>query len=277
MSDNRYGITQQFVINDGLDGAAENLRRNGFALIDSGLDAREIDAIAEAYDVLQREYTLRHTERMLTAIHEEHTLRMPLSMSSTFLELALNSSVIELCKRTLGEYFILNQQNGITNPPNGEAYSQGKWHRDLPYQHLTLSRPIMMNALYCVDDFSLENGATRFIRGSHRDPEFPSDQFASNHGEAVTAPAGTFIVADAMTYHTGGINTTEGVRRAVNHVFSIPQMAQQISIPAVVKDRPEDPTTARILGYDVHIPGSVEDFLAARARGARSHRDSQMQ
>ena len=40
------------------------------------------------------------------------------------------------------------------------AHHQSAFHRDLPYQHFTSSRPIAINALFCADEFTNENGAT---------------------------------------------------------------------------------------------------------------------
>jgi ectoine hydroxylase-related dioxygenase (phytanoyl-CoA dioxygenase family) len=84
---------------------------------------------------------------------------------------------LEICRRLIADYVVLNQQNGVINPPHGQPYSQGKWHRDLPYQHFVSSRPLAVNAFFCLDPFTPGNGATMVLPASYRQESFPSDRF----------------------------------------------------------------------------------------------------
>jgi len=184
-----------------------------------------------------------------------------------FLELATNSKILEICKRLIPGYVVLNQQNGLINPPHAEQYNQAAWHRDLPYQHFVSSRPIAINALFCLDPFTNENGATKALPASHRQEAFPSDHFIEAEAMTIAAPAGSFIVLDCMTYHSGGVNTTDRPRRAVNHVYSIPLLRQQIDLPSLLGDQfAIDDALRKLLGYDVRTPCSVAEYFASRAR-----------
>jgi ectoine hydroxylase-related dioxygenase (phytanoyl-CoA dioxygenase family) len=162
--------------------------------------------------------------------------------------------------------FVLNQQNGVVNPPRAD-YEQGAWHRDLPYQHFVVSRPIAVNALYCVDEFTLENGATAVIPASHHREDFPSEPFVERHTVQISAPAGSFVLMNAMLFHRGGPNRTETPRRAVNHLYTSAFLKQQIDIPAALGGRaPERPGAADLLGFRYQMPRNVSEFLSARAR-----------
>jgi ectoine hydroxylase-related dioxygenase (phytanoyl-CoA dioxygenase family) len=190
-----------------------------------------------------------------------------LSYEPLFLELATNRPVLEICRRIISGYVVLNQQNGIINPPNATQYNQGAWHRDLPYQHFVSSRPLAINALFCLDEFTVENGATMVLPASQHQEMFPSDPFVGEHALTVTAPAGSFIVLDCMVYHSGGVNTTPRPRRAVNHVYSIPLIRQQIDLPSALgRNFVEDSEVRRLLGYEISQPGSVAEYLSSRAR-----------
>ncbi|MFX5510311.1 hypothetical protein ABTD49_20870, partial [Acinetobacter baumannii] len=80
------------------------------------------------------------------------TIRAPLVHgSAVFRRLATNPVLMEVLQKLIVGKFILNQQNGVINPP-GATYNQGAWHRDLPYQHYVSSTPLAVNALFCVDD-----------------------------------------------------------------------------------------------------------------------------
>ena len=159
--------------------------------------------------------------------------------------------------------FILNQQNGIINPPRAD-YNQGAWHRDFPYQHFVSSRPLAINALFCVDDFTIENGATYVLPASHKSGPFASKTFVERHAVQVVAKAGSFILLDCMLFHAGGFNQSSRPRRAVNHVYNIPYFKQQINIPLNLGAAGLSSQAKEVFGFTFQEPGSVADYLAQR-------------
>ena len=92
------------------------------------------------------------------------TARCPLVYDEAFLALAAQAGVLALCRELLGDYVILMQQNGVINP-SGQRHTQLAYHRDLPYQHFVSSRPLAISALFCIDPFTAETGATTVIPG----------------------------------------------------------------------------------------------------------------
>jgi ectoine hydroxylase-related dioxygenase (phytanoyl-CoA dioxygenase family) len=173
--------------------------------------------------------------------------------------------VIALLKELIVGKFILNQQNGIINPP-GRKYNQGAWHRDLPYQHFLTSTPLAIGALFCVDDFYPDNGATYVLPASHKHEAFPSSTYILKNGVQLSAPAGSFIIVDSMVFHRGGNNLTTQNRRAVNHVYTIPLIKQQIDILAVFDKLDLDDNLKELLGYKYKLPQSIESFLDSRKK-----------
>jgi ectoine hydroxylase-related dioxygenase (phytanoyl-CoA dioxygenase family) len=140
----------------------------------------------------------------------------------------------------------------------------------LPYQHFVTSRPLALNALFCLDPFTVENGATKVISGSHRQEAFPSDEAVMALEARVVAPAGSFIVLDGMLFHSGGVNRTAAPRRAVNHVYTLPFIKQQIELPALLGDRYRgDPALERLLDYDNGVASSVAAYYERRKARAR--------
>jgi ectoine hydroxylase-related dioxygenase (phytanoyl-CoA dioxygenase family) len=165
----------------------------------------------------------------------------------------------------MGAGFILNQQNGIVNPAGAKTYSQSSYHRDLPYQHFVSSRPLAINALFCLDPFTLENGATFVIPASHKQEAFPSDPVIAAQAKQIEAPAGSFLVLDCMTYHCGGINRSAQDRRGVNHVYTIAMMRQQIDLPAYLGDDfTADLRMRQLLGFNHPTARTVEEFISLR-------------
>ncbi|MGF6264134.1 ectoine hydroxylase-related dioxygenase (phytanoyl-CoA dioxygenase family) [Paraburkholderia youngii] len=260
----RYGITEQIQGTSEAELAAESLRNVGYAVLDAGYDAAGLQALQAEFERVRHAYIDHFGEERLRRLNEFHTVRSPLTLDSrSFLDLALNTALLDTLRCTITGTFILNQQNALVNPP-GEAYSQAAWHRDLPYQHFVASRPIAINALFCVDDFTSQNGATFILPASHKSEKFPSDEYVRRNALQVEAKAGSFILLDCMLYHCGGINSSPLQRRAVNHVFTIPYLKQQINIPANLASAALTPRDQAILGFGHQEPASVDAYFAQR-------------
>jgi ectoine hydroxylase-related dioxygenase (phytanoyl-CoA dioxygenase family) len=207
----------------------------------------------------------------LAAIKETDLARCPLSYDSWFLQFLEFPLVAGLISRLLGDFNILNLQNGIINRP-AIKHHQVSWHRDLPYQNWVCSRALAVNALFCIDDFSIETGGTYVLPHSHQFETFPSVNFVEQHEHPVTAGAGSGIVFDAMLFHRAGANTSQRIRRGLNHLYTIPLLKQQISLPEALRlagiDPPEN--LRRVLGYDATEPASVADWRQRRLNRAQA-------
>jgi hypothetical protein len=245
----RYGVKQQTPSRDGVDQAIESLGLLGFAVVDGGYAAAELDGFAEHFDRAHAALIARHGLEALREIDEHNTIRAPLTIDPLFATLAMNPVIIAICKRIFGDAFVLNQQNGVINPANQNDYNQGAWHRDLAYQHFVSSRPLAINALFCIDEFTAENGATAVVPGSHKQEAFPSDATVRHLERAIAAPRGAFIVMDGMTFHTGSPNRSDRPRRGVNHVYSLPFIKQQIDLSSVFALNRDEHTPADVAGY----------------------------
>jgi ectoine hydroxylase-related dioxygenase (phytanoyl-CoA dioxygenase family) len=274
----RYGVLGQTATGSGVDRAVESIRILGYAVIQGGYDQAWIERLSTSFNrVHQRRFDEYGGADGLRAIDEHNTIRAPLASESQFLELASNAIIIEICRKAIADYFILNQQNGVINPARSEPYNQGAWHRDLPYQHFVSSRPLAISALFCLDSFTRANGATLVIPASHRMEDFPSDDFVASSSVPIDAPAGSFIILDGMVFHRGGVNLTDEPRRGINHVYTIPPIRQQIDLPTMLGDEfTADPALRRLLGYELRTPRNIAEFLQCRRsnRTAASKRES---
>ena len=259
-----YGVLRKAAARSANDRLLEQMRRQGFAVYDPGLGKDEIDAIAARFDALHEDYLARYGAAFLQRVDEQYTIRAPLLWpTGDFDRLALHPGLLDVVGALIEGQFILNQQNGIINPP-GKRYNQGAWHRDFPYQHFVSDTPLGVNALYCVDEFSNENGGTWVIPASHRFGEFPSEGYIAEHARQVEAPAGSFVLLDCMVYHSGGANVGDRPRRAVNHVFNIPFFKQQINLTKSLSAARFSDREQAVLGFRYAEPDGVESFLASR-------------
>ncbi len=259
-----YGILQQYQLESSLDAAAEQVRNLGYAIIASGYTESDLQGISREFNICREHYVETYTTPKLRSLNEINTIRSPLTHGGEeFLRLALNKKLLSILTKLIQGKFILNQQNGLINLPQ-EPYNQAAWHRDLPYQHFVSSKPIAINALFCIDDFTIDNGATFVIPASHKFEDFPSQNYIQKNAIQIEAKAGSFILLDSMVFHAGGYNQTQSVRRAVNQLFNIPFFKQQINIPMNMNSVNLSPEEKDILGFSFTEPSSIPDYLSNR-------------
>ena len=76
------------------------------------------------------------------------------------------------------------------------------------------------NSMWLLDDFTVENGATRVVPGSHRSGKHPKDALkdaTQKHPEEIQliAPSGTAIIFNSHLWHAGGLNQTNSPRHGM--------------------------------------------------------------
>jgi ectoine hydroxylase-related dioxygenase (phytanoyl-CoA dioxygenase family) len=238
-----YGVNEQTEITSKIDKNIEDICVNGFTVLNDCFKESEIEEISKCFDDTKKQFYQMYSYKYLQSLDEHNSIRAPFLIDKTgiFTKLVTNKKLMKLVSGLIRGSFYLNQQNGIINPA-GEKYNQGMWHRDLPYQHFTSSTPLGINALYCVDDFTLENGSTFVLPGTHKVTKFPSDMFVKENAKQIIAKSGSYIVLDCMIFHSGGLNKSLHDRRAVNHLFTIPHISKPIDynineIPGLVEKK----------------------------------------
>lgn len=259
-----YGVLRRDRSDAGEEEAAEQVRRLGYAVLDSGYGPAQIQALSDRFEQAHERYLATWGAERLRDLNEHWTIRALLTHADAmFMDLAVNPALLKVLRLLIEGKFILNQQNGIINPP-GESYNQGAWHRDLPYQHFVSSRPLAVNALFCIDDFTKDNGSTFVLPASHKMEAFPSAHYVKSNALQVEARAGQFILLDCMLFHSGGFNKSDRRRRAVNHVYNIPYFKQQIRLAGNVDGQKLTAEQREILGLGYQEPGSIEEYLGVR-------------
>ncbi|GHD35860.1 phytanoyl-CoA dioxygenase family protein [Halioglobus pacificus] len=110
-----------------------------------------------------------------------------------------------------------------------------------------------LGAMWSLDDFTVENGATRVVPRSHWTgdaPEAPGD-------EAVQAvmPVGSLLLYFGSTWHGGGSNNSEASRSGLINTYTLGWLRQEenqyLAVPREIADQyPEN--VRRLMGYQSH-------------------------
>ena len=116
--------------------------------------------------------------------------------------------------------------------------------------------PIGMSAIWALDDFTSENGATEIVPGSHKwDHERQPDERESI---TVTMPLGSVLVFGGNVFHRGGANRTGIPRLAITPQYGPPYMRQLENMTLAVSPTVAGQYSERVqalLGYSVDSPG----------------------
>lgn len=264
-----FGVKEFSHTASALERHVEEIKLAGYTIVTDALTPAEVESARTKID---RIYELQLDEvggeQQLEAINDTYTARCPLAYDDFFLDVARHPRVLEIVGGFLGDYFTLMLQNGVINVPvSGDEQNAGYWHRDLNYQHFVSSRPVSISALFCIDEFSDETGGTRVLPGSHRSEAFPSEEFVLKHETGIEARPGSVMVFDSMLFHRSGHNRSSVVRRGINHMYTIPFIKQQISLPKILKGKHnDDPFLAKFLGYESEPDESVVEFRKRRLK-----------
>ena len=102
----------------------------------------------------------------------------------------------------------------------------------------SISPAVVCNAMWMLDDFTNENGATIVVPESHltgRQPDATID--ADANWVPATGPAGSVVIFEGRTWHSTGVNHTEKTRIGLTTNFCAPQFRQQENL--LLGTRPE--------------------------------------
>jgi ectoine hydroxylase-related dioxygenase (phytanoyl-CoA dioxygenase family) len=105
----------------------------------------------------------------------------------------------------------------------GNGISNGHFHRDAPFEDTTSTNTVI--ALLCLDDMAGDNGATSFIRGSHKvsdaeavEPrwrDLATDPLDLGERVNVRCPASSGVFFSSKVLHAAGHNRSDHPRRTI--------------------------------------------------------------
>ena len=267
MKQSAYGNIRQTAADDEVEKCVEEIGLRGFTIIKDLIAGDELIIWREKIDRIYEQQENEFGRDALASIQELDICRAPLLYDFDFIKLVIHHRFLPVIRAFLGDWFVLNLQNAIINRPQA-GHHQSSWHRDLPYQNYVISRPLAINVLWAIDEFSDETGGTLVLPFTHKSEMLPSDSYIEANRQVASASAGSAIVFDSMMFHRAGANKSSILRRAVNQLYTSPIIKQQYDFPRALGARPGlEPAIARLLGYDSQVP--IDDQAWRRSRAER--------
>jgi ectoine hydroxylase-related dioxygenase (phytanoyl-CoA dioxygenase family) len=171
----------------------------------------------------------------------------------TFDRSATHPLLLEVLDQVLRHYQ-LSAPVGIRIGPGERAQVL---HRDdsiypLPQPHA----PVVVNTMWPLDEFTDDNGATRFVPGSHSWESGRQPTAEDGVATAVMAPGSAMFYLGSL-WHGGGANRTSRPRLGVILEYAAawlrPQENHCLAVPrSIVRQLPQ--RLQELLGYDIYPP-----------------------
>jgi ectoine hydroxylase-related dioxygenase (phytanoyl-CoA dioxygenase family) len=194
--------------------AVQELRETGFSVMAGPVAQDECATVAAAYDsaVLAAHPNDISVGRSTTRVNDF------VNRGPDFDQFYVYPPLLAACCSVIGQPFKLSTMHARTVEPSSPAQ---ELHID--FKGDADGWP-MVGFIIMVDDFLIENGATRFVAGSHlwsqSQGDLLSDPAADFEGQiSACGPAGSIVIYNGSVWHGHGANLTSQPRRSIQGAY----------------------------------------------------------
>ncbi len=252
-----------------INAALAQLDEHGYAIVENALDPAAVGDVRERlFRAADRSEEVGVPTTGYAFDPDRHNRRVfhLFNLDAVFVELIERPDALAFVQHVLGEtYLISNFSANITRCGNAPM----QLHADQGYVPAPWpAQPLAVNVAWLLDDFTAENGGTRYVPGSHLRGHGP-DPSVATATVPITAPAGSLLVMDGRLWHQTGENRAPGIERAALFGYYVarwlrPQINWNVVLwPEVAATL--DPAFLDRLGY---YTGNVEGLVPAGDRAA---------
>ncbi len=188
--------------------AASELDERGFVVIPGAVPDDHLGRLVNAYAAVEASAT-GDDIRIGTTTNRVNDF---VNRGAEFDDLYVFPPLLAACCQVIGRPFKLSSLHARTL--RAGSASQGL-HVDV--QRDSADWPLV-GFILMIDDFRPDNGATRFVPGSHRWPEPPGEPGDEEIVSACGA-AGSLLVFNGSTWHGHGTNASSAPRRSLQGAF----------------------------------------------------------
>lgn len=206
---------------------AARIRAAGFTILENAVPPDLTARLIAALDRIEQEHGRGFAK---TTFEGLNTVRINnlLAYDEVFWQVPLHDAALAIAEQVLDKELLLSSFCSLTLGPGQTAQPL---HEDT--QQIPLPRPhppLAVNAIWALSDFTVGNGATLVVPGSHSFPTSP--KYGKAYGpadgvQAMTMQAGSILLFDSALWHAGGANTSGARRYALSCYYGAGWLRQQ--------------------------------------------------
>jgi hypothetical protein len=250
-------------------GSLEQIRAEGYTVLRDVLSTRRVQGIREELAPILASAPFGRND--FEGLRSQRVYAL-LAKAPTTAELVTHPVLLALVDELLHPAYLLSAHIAINAHPGETAQmlhpDDGHCAIPRPRQHLGVS------AVWALDDFTNENGATEILPGSHTWGDEKPDP-GDSRVRTVEMSAGSVVVFLGTTYHRGGANASTSIRLGITPQFCEPWIrpieTMTLAVPPNIASK--YPTRVQsLLGYGLYPPfiGYVDGRDPHRLLGGRT-------
>ena len=242
-----------------LQSACDKIAQDGFAVVERVVSPEEVAALKEQLELAMVEDMRQYGH--LPGKKENLVLDL-VSSGPAFVHLLENETMHRVFAHFLTNTCILYSFTSSILRPNdrpGAASIHVDSPRWIPGYELGLLMTLSL------DDFTLENGATYYLPGSHHSDKVPPEEEFYRNAVTVCRRAGDAVFFSPRAFHAAGINKTSQVRHACTVYACRSFLRQRLDYPHMVGPEVLAELGERgraFLGFNVRVPTNMYEFYA---------------
>jgi ectoine hydroxylase-related dioxygenase (phytanoyl-CoA dioxygenase family) len=191
--------------------AAGQVATHGWAVLRGAIEPELVAGLLARIDALLRELAIPFGSNAFLGARTRRIFNL-LARDPLFARVPLHPAVLPVAEGVLDRELLLSSLTAIEMQPGQAAQP---FHADdgsygLPKPHA----PYNTTAIWALTDFTLENGATRLVPGSHLGDRNPRRGERPEH-VAAEMSAGSVLVYHGSLWHAGGANHSAARRVAI--------------------------------------------------------------
>jgi len=261
--------------------ATADLDEHGYCILTGAIPRETAEAIQERLleqAAAERERNIETTSAFVEPDDDvnQWVFMLP-NKGHIFRELVTNDHARALVRHVLGEHALISDCSAhVTWPGNkemplhidqwfmpqpimpGDGYIKAgdmsranQPHGDPERAERAVNIPMLLNVFWAISDFTIENGCTRLMPGSHLSGRHPEPGRAYNCVPA-EAPAGSIVAWEGRTWHAASLNTGNTPRVGITTYWGAPFLRQLMNFtyglrPEVADDLSDD--ERRLYGF----------------------------
>ncbi|KUI15637.1 phytanoyl-CoA dioxygenase [Mycobacterium lehmannii] len=233
----------------------ETFERDGLAVIPQAVSQAEVALLRSELEAAIAEDAVNYPD-----VFDKGMVHNCMVRGRRMAALLDNPVLNDYLPAVLSDTCIIYAYQSSSLPPQQGNYGS-RVHVDSP-RHIP-GYTTNIGIILALDDFTEDNGATYYLKGSHHLETVPEAETFFENASRALCEAGDMVVFHGRLVHAAGINRTRRTRHSLTINLCRSYMRQRFDFPRLVPQSIIDSlgeNGKRLIGMNVRMPTSLEEF-----------------